>query len=445
MVQIKINMPFQCQKVLGLLAEHGHEAYLVGGCVRDSVLGKEPLDWDICTDALPEEMIKIFTGYRLVLNGLKHGTVTVIINRMPIEITTYRIDGEYEDNRHPKEVHFTNSLKEDLSRRDFTINALAYNPERGLVDYFNGLEDLAQKKVRAVGEAQKRFKEDGLRIMRAVRFACVLGFDYDEKTKEAIGKCGHLLNNIATERIQVELNKILISENVRQGLEDLYHLGLFSYFLPQMCHTYGFTQHNPFHCYDVFGHTVRAVEIVEPELVLRLAMLLHDIGKPFCLEGCYGDSDCFPQHEIPSAKIAKEFLERMHYDKKTIREVVLLVAEHNYQILLDDYSIRLALNKFGPQSLKNLLKVKEADLGAQKEFLSEVVDFFHQIERRVDEILARGDCYNLAQLALKGNDLIQLGYEGKEIGKKLEHLLQQVLKEPQLNDKEKLLGLIKKT
>ena len=444
-MQIKINIPSPCQKALELLEAHGHEAYLVGGCVRDSVLGKEPLDWDICTEALPEEMLKIFAAYRLVLNGLKHGTVTVIINRMPIEITTYRIDGEYEDNRHPKEVHFTSNLKEDLSRRDFTINALAYNPQKGLVDYFDGLEDLAPKKVRAVGEAQKRFEEDGLRIMRAVRFACVLGFSYEEKTREAIGKCGHLLNNIATERIQIELNKILISPNVRQGLEDLYHLGLYSYFLPQMCHTYGFTQNNPFHCYDVFGHTVRAVEIVEPELVLRLTMLLHDIGKPFCLESCYGDSDCFPNHEAPSAEIAEEFLERMHYDKKTSREVVRLVAEHNYQIFLDDYSIRLALNKFGAQSLRYLLKVKEADLGAQKDTLAEVVAFFHQIEERLEEILQRGDCYSLAQLAVKGNDLINLGYQGKEVGKRLEYLLALVLKEPEINKKEILLEKIKRT
>ena len=444
-MQIKINMPSQCQKVLDILAKHGHEAYLVGGCVRDSVLGKEPLDWDICTDALPEEMVEIFAGYRLVLNGLKHGTVTVIVNRMPIEITTYRIDGEYEDNRHPKEVQFTSNLKEDLSRRDFTINALAYNPKHGLVDYFNGLEDLAQKKVRAVGEAQKRFEEDGLRIMRAVRFACVLGFSYDDQTREAIAKCGHLLTNIATERIQIELNKILISANVRQGLEDLYHLGLYSYFLPQMCHTYGFTQHNPFHCYDVFGHIVRSVELIEPKLVLRLTMLLHDIGKPFCLEGCYGDCDCFPNHEVPSAQIAEEFLERMHYDKKTSKEVVRLVAEHNCQILLDEYSIRLALNKFGPQSFKYLLQVKIADLGAQKDSLAEVIEFFHQIESRLDEILLRGDCYSLAQLAVKGNDLIALGYEGKEIGKRLEYLLAQVLKDPELNEKEILLRLIKKT
>lgn len=444
-MQIEIKIPAPCRQVLETLQSKGYEAYLVGGCVRDSVLGKEPLDWDICTDALPEEMIEIFYDHRLVLNGLKHGTVTVIINRMPIEITTYRIDGEYEDHRHPKDVTFTNNLREDLSRRDFTINALAYNPQEGLIDYFDGLDDLEQKKIRAVGEPGRRFQEDGLRIMRAVRFACVLGFSYDEETKKAILTHNHLLRHIATERIQIELNKILLSANVRQGLEDMYHLGLYSYFLPEMCHTYGFEQKNPFHCYDVFGHTVRSVEIVEPELVLRLTMLLHDIGKPFCLEPCYGDSDCFPGHEIPSAEIAAAFLERLHYDRKTSREAVELIAEHNYQILLDDHNIRCSLHKFGPEGLRHLLKVKIADIGAQKEELAEVVAFFYKIEKRLAEILARGDCYSLAQLAVKGSNLLALGYQGREIGEKLEYLLSEVLKDPQLNEKNALLALLKKT
>lgn len=439
---LRIDMPKSCRIALDILRASGFEAYLVGGCVRDSILGREPGDWDICTNALPEELIEVFSDYRLVLNGLKHGTVTVIIMHMTIEITTYRIDGEYEDNRHPKQVTFTSDLALDLSRRDFTINALAYNEQNGLVDCFGGLEDLKQGIIKAVGDPYKRFHEDGLRILRAVRFACVLGFSYDEQTRKAIAETNYLLRNIATERIQVELNKILLSSNVRRGLEDLYHLGLYSYFLPQMCHTYGFSQHNPYNSQDVFEHTVQTVENIEPKLTLRLTMLLHDIGKPFVWEECFEGNDCFPKHEIPSADIATEFLDRLHYDRKTSKEVVKLILAHNDHILQDDYSIRLELNKLGAESLQNLLKVKIADMSAKNDRMHQMCAFFHEIEQQLDDILIRGDCYSLASLALKGDDLLQMGYQGREIGEKLNFLLAKVLQEPALNEKEKLIKLL---
>lgn len=442
-MQIEINMPKSCRVALERLREKGFEAYLVGGCVRDSILGREPEDWDICTDALPEELIEIFADYRLVLNGLKHGTVTVVILHRTIEITTYRIDGEYEDNRHPKEVTFTADLAQDLSRRDFTINALAYNEESGLVDCFGGLEDLENGLIRAVGNPVKRFHEDGLRILRAVRFACVLGFDYEKEMKEAVVKCNFLLRNIATERIQVELNKILLSANVRQGLEDLYHLGLYPYFLPEMCHTYGFEQHNPFNCYDVFAHIVRSVELIEPELILRLTMLLHDIGKPFVWGECFEGNDCFPEHELPSAEIAAEFLERLHYDRKTSKEVIKLILAHNDHLLPEDYNIRLELNKMGADSLRRLLKVKCADMSAKNAAMQEMVSFFEKIARQTEEIIARGDCYTLSQLAINGSDLRELGYEGRRIGELLEYALAEVLKDPALNEKERLLVLLR--
>lgn len=441
-MQIEINMPKFCRVALERLWEQGFEAYLVGGCVRDSILGREPEDWDICTNALPEELIEIFADYRLVLNGLKHGTVTVVIMHRTIEITTYRIDGEYEDNRHPKEVTFTADLAQDLSRRDFTINALAYNEESGLVDCFGGLEDLEHGLIRAVGNPVKRFHEDGLRILRAVRFACVLGFDYEKETKEAVVKCNFLLRNIATERIQVELNKILLSANVRQGLEDLYHLGLYPYFLPEMCHTYGFEQHNPFNCYDVFGHIVRSVELIEPELILRLTMLLHDIGKPFVWGECFEGNDCFPEHELPSAEIATDFLERLHYDRKTSKEVVKLILAHNDHLLADDYNIRLELNKMGAESLRYLLKVKRADMSAKNGEMQKMVDFFEEIERQMEKIIARGDCYKISELAVNGTDLRALGYEGRKIGEILNFFLAQVLQNPALNEKEKLLTML---
>ncbi len=442
-MQIEINIPAPCEKALEILERHGYEAYLVGGCVRDSILGREPGDWDICTNALPEEMIAAFADYRLVLNGLKHGTVTVIIMHTAIEITTYRIDGEYEDNRHPKEVTFTSDLALDLSRRDFTINALAYNQGKGVVDCFGGLEDLANGVIKAVGDPYKRFHEDGLRILRAVRFACVLGFTYDERTKDAVRDGNYLLRNIATERIQVELNKILLSPNVRQGLEDMYQLGLYSYFLPEMCHTYGFAQHNPFNCYDVFGHIVRSVELIEPDLTLRLTMFLHDIGKPFVWEECFDGNDCFPLHEIPSAEIAEKFLEQMHYDKKTSKEVVKLILAHNDHILDDDYSIRMELNKMGAESLGRLLQVKIADMGAKNEEMKSMTPFFAQLRARMDTIIARGDCYQISQLAVNGNDLRALGYEGAKIGEMLAYLLAEILKAPTLNERDTLLEMLR--
>ena len=302
---------------------------------------------------------------------------------------------------------------------------------------------MANGVIKAVGDPYKRFHEDGLRILRAVRFACVLGFTYDERTKDAVRDCNYLLRNIATERIQVELNKILLSPNVRQGLEDMYQLGLYSYFLPEMCHTYGFAQHNPFNCYDVFGHIVRSVELIEPDLTLRLTMFLHDIGKPFVWEECFDGNDCFPLHEIPSAEIAEKFLEQMHYDKKTSKEVVKLILAHNDHILDDDYSIRMELNKMGAESLGRLLQVKIADMGAKNEEMKSMTPFFAQLRARMDTIIARGDCYQISQLAVNGNDLRALGYEGAKIGEMLAYLLAEILKAPTLNERDTLLEMLR--
>lgn len=436
-----INMPEACAMVLARFNEAGYSAYLVGGCVRDSLLGKKPLDWDICTAARPEETLALFADQKVILTGLKHGTVTLLINGLPLEVTTYRIDGEYQDNRRPKEVFFTDDLRADLSRRDFTINAMAYNPATGLVDAFGGLEDLKKRRIRAVGNPWERYHEDGLRLMRAVRFACVLDFDYDDDTRLAITQCNYLLRNIAKERIQVELNKILLSPYVRRGLEDLYQLGCFAYFLPEMCHTYGFEQHNPYHCYDVFGHICQSAALIEPELVLRLTMLLHDIGKPFVWCSCYGDCDCFPGHEIYSAQLAEGILKRLCYDKKTQREVVKLVEQHTYILRPEEENIRRALAEFGEESLRRLLKVKVADLLAQQKQVADHLEIFDEITTVLEQVLERGDCYSLKQLAIGGTELTALGYQGQALGQVMKQLLEQVLKEPTLNEREKLLQL----
>ena len=274
-----IHIPQGAKELINRLEAHGHEAYIVGGCVRDSLMGKRPSDWDICTSAQADEMLEIFSNKRVIPTGIQHGTLTILAEDGAYEVTTFRIDGEYVDHRHPKSVAFTRELAEDLSRRDFTINAMAWHPERGLIDLFNGKEDLQRRLVRAVGDPMQRFNEDGLRMLRMVRFATALDFDYDPATYEAVTALNHLLQYISKERIQVELNKILLAEHPARGLEDLYALGMYPYIIPVMCHTVGFDQHGGHHFLDVFEHSLLSVGLIEPDLVLRLTMLLHDIGK----------------------------------------------------------------------------------------------------------------------------------------------------------------------
>ena len=386
---MNINIPWQCEKILKRFNEHDIEAYLVGGCVRDSLLGKEPKDWDICTAALPEQVITLFEDEKVILTGLKHGTVTVLIGGMPIEITTYRIDGEYEDNRRPKEVFFTDSLREDLSRRDFTINALAYHPDKGVIDYFDGIGDLERGLIRCVGDAASRYQEDGLRIMRAVRFACVLNFQFEAETEQAIKEYSFLLGNIAKERIQVEFDKILTSSWAAYGLDTLARLNCFPYFLPEICHTWQFNQEGGLHQYDVFGHTLKMVSLVPADVVLRLTALLHDIGKPYVWQNIDG-KDVFPQHEVVSTELAEHILERMRYDNKTIAQVKRLIAEHTRGLLPKPYLMRRAVADLGVEGVRQLIAIKRADIQAHNEILEkDPLTIFDDMERELDRILAQ--------------------------------------------------------
>ncbi len=434
-----ITIPWQCEKILRRFSDNGIEAYLVGGCVRDSLLGKTPKDWDICTIALPEQVMALFEDEKVILTGLKHGTVTVLLGGMPIEITTYRIDGEYEDNRRPKEVFFTDSLREDLSRRDFTINALAYHPDKGVIDYFDGIGDLDRKLIRCVGDAASRYQEDGLRIMRAVRFACVLNFQFEVQTEQAIKQYSYLLRNIAKERIQVEFDKILTSSWAAYGLETLARLDCFPYFLPELCHTWQFAQEGGLHQYDVFGHTVKMVSMVPEDVVLRLAALLHDIGKPYVWQTVDG-KDEFPQHEVVSAALAETILERMRYDKKTIARVKQLIAEHTRGLLPKPYLMRRAVADLGVDGVKQLIAIKRADIQAHNEILAQdPLTIFDDMERELDRILAQGECCSLKQLAVTGKDVIALGAKGRSVGDILDALLEFVLKYPERNEKTYLL------
>lgn len=443
---MEIHIPTGARKIIARLEQHGYEAYIVGGCVRDSLMGKRPSDWDICTSARAEEMMALFEDKRVIPTGIQHGTLTILAEDGAYEVTTFRIDGEYLDHRHPKSVAFTRELAEDLSRRDFTINAMAWHPERGLIDLFGGVEDLRDRLVRAVGDPMQRFNEDGLRMLRMVRFATVLDFDYDPATYDAVRKQGHLLQYISKERIQVELNKILLAAHPARGLEDLYTLGMYPYIIPMMCHTVGFAQRGGHHFLDVFEHSLLAVGVIAPELVLRLTMLLHDIGKPFVWDSSESLSyDRFDDHAAVSAKLAGKILRDLKYDNATRKDVVELIAHHNDILLPDPVNVRRALARLGEVQTRRLVQVKVADLiahdlaGEREKILA----LFAEISDVIDEVVARGDCTSVKALAIGGQDMMALGLSGRAIGQMLNAALELVLEKPEMNTRETLLNWVR--
>lgn len=443
---MEIHIPTGARKIIARLEQHGYEAYIVGGCVRDSLMGKRPSDWDICTSARAEEMMALFEDKRVIPTGIQHGTLTILAEDGAYEVTTFRIDGEYLDHRHPKSVAFTRELAEDLSRRDFTINAMAWHPERGLIDLFGGVEDLRDRLVRAVGDPVQRFNEDGLRMLRMVRFATVLDFDYDPATYDAVRKQGHLLQYISKERIQVELNKILLAAHPARGLEDLYTLGMYPYIIQMMCHTVGFAQRGGHHFLDVFEHSLLAVGVIAPELVLRLTMLLHDIGKPFVWDSSESLSyDRFDDHAAVSAKLAGKILRDLKYDNATRKDVVELIAHHNDILLPDSVNVRRALARLGEVQTRRLVQVKVADLiahdlaGEREKILA----LFAEISDVIDEVVARGDCTSVKALAIGGQDMMALGLSGRAIGQMLNAALELVLEKPEMNTRETLLNWVR--
>ena len=443
---MEIHIPTGARKIIARLEQHGYEAYIVGGCVRDSLMGKRPSDWDICTSARAEEMMALFEDKRVIPTGIQHGTLTILAEDGAYEVTTFRIDGEYLDHRHPKSVAFTRELAEDLSRRDFTINAMAWHPERGLIDLFGGVEDLRDRLVRAVGDPVQRFNEDGLRMLRMVRFATVLDFDYDPATYDAVRKQGHLLQYISKERIQVELNKILLAAHPARGLEDLYTLGMYPYIIPMMCHTVGFAQRGGHHFLDIFEHSLLAVGVIAPELVLRMTMLLHDIGKPFVWDSSESLSyDRFDDHAAVSAKLAGKILRDLKYDNATRKDVVELIAHHNDILLPDPVNVRRALARLGEVQTRRLVQVKVADLiahdlaGERKKILA----LFAEISDVIDEVVARGDCTSVKALAIGGQDMMALGLSGRAIGQMLNAALELVLEKPEMNTRETLLNWVR--
>lgn len=434
----EIRLPEKVHTIITTLQNAGFEAYAVGGCVRDSMLGRKPEDWDITTSAMPEETKALFS--KTFDTGIEHGTVTVLLDREGFEVTTYRIDGEYEDCRHPKEVTFTRSLKEDLLRRDFTINAMAYNEREGLVDIFGGLKDLKEKKIRCVGDAMARFSEDALRILRGVRFAAQLGFSIDEETKAGLRKLSPSLKNISAERVQTELVKLLVSE--RPGLlREAYKLGITAQFLPEFDRLMETEQETPHHMYSVGEHTLHALENVRADKVLRLTMLLHDMGKPALKTIDENGRAHFKKHAFESEVIAERVLRRLKFDNDTLRKVTRLVYYHDYRMSAAAKNVRRAMNKIGEDIFPYYMEVRRADVLAQSLYKrEEKIRNLDEIEELYQEIMEKAQCVSLKDLAVTGRDLIEAGMTpGKEIGEKLNELLELVLEEPELNKKERLL------
>lgn len=431
-------LPVEVEKAISMLEEAGFEAYVVGGCVRDSLLGKIPGDYDVTTSAVPDEMKIVFKNEHLIETGIKHGTLTVLINGYPIEITTFRVDSEYLDNRHPSKVLFTRSLKEDLARRDFTINALAFGKKTGIIDVFGGRNDLEHGIIRSVGNADKRFGEDALRIMRALRFASCLGFEIEEKTALSIHKNRKLLKNISTERLSAEFSKLVCGKNAAKIL--LEYSDVICVLIPELSVLEGFEQHHFRHDKDVFCHSLCVLKNTPPKLHLRLAALLHDIAKPRCFSLDENGTGYFYGHAAAGAEMAENILSRLKFDGKTKTAVCELIRRHEDRFEADFGPIKRILGKIGYDLYSDLLLLMQADDMGKKPEYCNPPEFFEEYRRIAAEIIEKEECFSLRDLAVSGSDLIAKGIEpGPEIGKILDLLLEKVINGELPNKKEKLL------
>ena len=433
-----IDLPQNVNFIIDRLYEHGFEAYAVGGCVRDSLLGRKPQDWDITTSAKPDQVKTIFN--HTIDTGIQHGTVTVMLDHVGYEVTTYRIDGEYEDARHPKEVTFTSNLKLDLERRDFTINAMAYNHKSGIVDEFDGIDDLNKHIIKCVGCAHDRFSEDALRMFRAVRFAAQLGFEIDKETQDAIKELAPTMSKVSAERIQVELVKLLTSDHPEM-MRNLYELGLTKVFMPEFDVMMQTPQNNKHHMYSVGEHTIRTLMNVRADKVLRLTMLLHDVAKPVCITTDEEGQDHFKKHPAVGADMTKQILRRLKFDNKTIDCCCILVKEHDDRPQITPKNVRRAMSRIGAGLFPMLFEVKRADMLGQSLYKrKEKMAYIDEFERVYNEILSDDQCVSKKDMKINGRDLIDLGMEpGQKLGEILDKLYEMVLDDPELNDHEKLI------
>lgn len=440
----RYSLPLGAAFIIDPLQENGFEAYVVGGCVRDRLLGRVPKDWDICTSASPQQVKEIFGDKRVIETGLQHGTVTIVMPDGLYEVTTFRVDGAYSDNRHPDEVRFVKNLEEDLARRDFTINAMAYNDRRGLVDPFGGEKDLADGVIRCVGDAAARFHEDGLRLMRALRFASKYGFRIEDGTAEAIHSCSHLLRNIAVERINTELCRLLCGKNVLQVLLD--YPDVITEIIPEMKPCVGFDQNNKYHEYNVYDHIAHAVSNYTGEdTVVNVTLLLHDIGKP----NCYTQDERgghFHGHGVVSRDIAEGVLTKLRFDNQTKADVLELVLFHDSVIEPTPKTVRRWLNKIGPEQFYRLLEVRMADILAHsKDTQASRIERCNALRTIVGDILEQQQCYTVKDLAVNGYDVMQSGVpEGKEVGAALNEILDKVIGGELENERSALLAYLSK-
>ena len=422
-----MDMPKNVDTAINLLQSAGFEAYAVGGCVRDSLLGKTPNDWDITTSAKPEDMKSVFINFHCIDTGIKHGTVTVVIDGEPLEITTFRLDGEYEDNRHPKSVTFTSNLGADLGRRDFTVNAMAYSKMTGTVDLFGGQNDLKNKIIRCVGDPDRRFNEDALRILRALRFASALDFEIEEKTAQSLLKNRAPLGNISEERIAKELLKLVCGKGAKRILTDFAPV-LFE-ILPELQPMYKNSHDNPHHCYDIYEHTLIAVESIDPEPTLRFAMLLHDCGKPAVKKFDENGVAHFYGHQRISAEISAQILARLKVSNKFRDEILFLVSNHDrWELYENTEKMPRYLSKFGLDGVLKLLKVMRADVLAQSPEYRYRLDQIADAEEIAKNLAAQKPCLSLSELQINGRTLMDIGIpQGRKLGAVLAQLLDEVI------------------
>jgi tRNA nucleotidyltransferase (CCA-adding enzyme) len=443
---LNIFIPDDVRIIMNKLSENGYKSYIVGGCLRDSILMRPIHDWDICTSAKPNEMLEIFKEFHVIETGIKHGTITIVLNENNYEVTTFRIDGNYNDNRHPDSVEFVNDITLDLSRRDFTINAMAYNLLEGLIDPFRGYQDLQNKIIKCVGNPSDRFQEDALRMLRAVRFSAQLDFIIEDKTYNAIKENKCLIKNISKERINAEIVKILMSDNP-VDIWKLKHVELMEIIIPYLDKCFGVGQNNPFHNLDIGKHIVKSLINSPKDLEIRLALMLHDIGKVDRKTTDENGIDHFIRHEIKSAHLAKRWLEKYRFDNNTINNVFALVMNHDCFVLgTSKKSIKRLLNKLGVELTNKVILMRKCDILAQSSYMQkEKLQELEEVKLRLTEIIMDNEAFKISDLAINGNDMIELGYKpSKELGNALSTILEMVIDDPTLNTKNQLQEIASK-
>lgn len=437
---MSMDIPAYVGGCMEALEQAGFAAYAVGGCVRDALLGRTPHDFDLCTDARPEQTRAVFSGRPLVLAGEKHGTVGVVTPEGVVEITTFRQEGGYGDNRRPDWVDFITDLREDLARRDFTVNAMAYSPARGLADPFGGRQDLERKILRAVGDPDTRFREDSLRILRGVRFCAAYGLTPDPETEAAMLRQAHLMEHLARERVFEELNRLLPKINAPQLLR---FAPVLAAVIPELGPMIGFDQHSPHHAYDLYTHVAHVVEAVPGEPVLRWAALLHDIGKVPTFTRDENGRGHFYGHAQAGEDMAEQVLRRLKAPTALREQVKQLIGLHMTRLEPEKKRLRRMLNRLGTDTVLRLLDLQQADMGSKGTGTAEEMGQFAPVRELLAEILAEDTCLSLKDLAVNGSDLMALGYSGREIGRELDRLLELVLEETLPNTREALLAAAK--